>query len=65
MVDALSAPLAAGRGGHFEGDGDDGEAALVIRAKVDGVMARLCEALGVPIEPAAAAGAPVPGAAAS
>lgn len=43
----------------------DGEAALVIRAKVDGVMARLCEALGVPIEPAAAAGAPVPGAAAS
>jgi mono-ADP-ribosyltransferase sirtuin 6 len=34
----------------------DGEAALVIRAKVDGVMARLCGALGVLIEPAAAAG---------
>ena len=27
MVDALPAPLDAGRGGHFEGDGDDGEAA--------------------------------------
>ena len=39
MVDALPAPLDAGRGGHFEGNGDDGEAAGEAAAAAAGAVA--------------------------